>query len=112
MDVAPFPPIDGSQPCVDVDPEVFFPKQSQPEYSEPAIAVCRRCPFLHECLAYALTHDVDGVWGGTTAVQRDRLRDKHGITIAVAASAAPWETYAERNAAQILAMRQGGGSIS
>lgn len=109
MDPAPFPPVDGDQPCRDVDPELFFPASGNIEYAEPAIAVCRRCPFLHECLAYALTHDVDGVWGGTTPAQRDRLRDQHGITLKVAASAAPWETYAERNAAQILQMRRGGG---
>lgn len=108
---APFPPVDGSQPCRDVDPELFFPKRSEPDFSEPAIATCRRCPFLHECLAYALTNDVDGVWGGTTPAQRSALRDKHGITLKVAASAAPWDTYAERNAAQILQMRQGGGGL-
>lgn len=78
---APFPPIDGTEACRDADPETFFPKSGVSEDAAPAINTCRRCPFLHECLAYALTHDVDGVWGGTTAAQRSRLRDKHGITV-------------------------------
>lgn len=77
---APFPPVDGTQPCMEVDAELFFPKSEAPEYAAPAVAVCRRCPFIHECLAYALTHDVSGVWGGTNERQRHSLRRVHGIS--------------------------------
>jgi len=107
-DLAPFPPIDGSQACLDAESELFFPASEQPEFAAPAIALCRRCPFLHECLAYALTHDVQGIWGGTTTPQRDRIRTEHGIS----ADRMPdlgHARYADRNASQILQMRQGGG---
>lgn len=107
--VAPFPPVDGSQPCREVDPEVFFPKYTDPEFAEPAIALCRRCVFLHECLAYALTHDVEGVWGGTTDRQRQQLRERHNLTDVEPLVRGPFDTYAQRNAALIKQLRQGGG---
>jgi hypothetical protein len=38
-------------------------------------AICRSCLVTDQCLAYALDHpDVMGVWGGTTARERQRLR--------------------------------------
>jgi len=40
-----------------------------------ALDVCGFCPVRRSCLAYALADDEDyGVWGGTTEVQRDVLR--------------------------------------
>lgn len=73
--------------CVDVDPDVFFPKVGQPLGL--AREVCASCPVVAECLAYAVeNHIVDGVWGGLTARERrgvslrpvevpSRLRDRH-----------------------------------
>jgi WhiB family redox-sensing transcriptional regulator len=40
-----------------------------------AKATCRRCQVRSECLAYALADpDMVGVWGGTSARERDRMR--------------------------------------
>lgn len=88
MDVAPYPPVDGTQPCAAEDPEVFFTTGSrQAAYSQPrALAACARCPFRRECLAFALTHHVQGIWGGTTEPQRKKLRKKHGIKAVYLAS--------------------------
>lgn len=46
------------------------------EAAEAAIAMCRSCPALKQCLEYALRHPESaeyGVWGGTTATQRRRI---------------------------------------
>jgi hypothetical protein len=80
-DAAPFPPIDGSQPCAS-EPDLFFPKTSRASHFQRprAVALCESCPFRRPCLAYALTNDVIGIWGGTAYMERQRIREKHGIT--------------------------------
>ena len=55
-------------------PEVdFFPGQGGD--CSPAIAICAGCLVQPECRAYAVADsDIMGVWGGTTAAERRRLR--------------------------------------
>lgn len=64
--------------CRDEDPELFFPiGNSGPAVAqtEEAKAVCRRCPVIEECLAYALeTGENFGVWGGLGEEERRELR--------------------------------------
>ena len=46
------------------------------EAAEAAIAMCRSCPVLKQCLEYALRHPEYteyGIWGGTTPPQRRRI---------------------------------------
>ena len=46
------------------------------EAAEAAIAICRSCPVLKQCLEYALRHPEYteyGIWGGTTPPQRRRI---------------------------------------
>ena len=43
-----------------------------------AMAVCNRCLVQAECLRYALDHDLEGIWGGTTVRQRRRLVQRQG----------------------------------
>jgi WhiB family redox-sensing transcriptional regulator len=38
--------------------------------------VCRRCPVIKACLRHALAAEDYGVWGGTTAHEREQLRAK------------------------------------
>lgn len=35
---------------------------------------CRCCPIVATCLAYALIHEVDGIWGDTTEAERASLQ--------------------------------------
>ena len=67
--------------CRDVDPEIFFPVSEARSAADPARTICRRCPTetVSACLKYALTHAVEGVWGATTDLERDRLRQKFGL---------------------------------
>lgn len=41
---------------------------------EAALAVCRRCPVVEDCLAFAIAADEVGVWGATTERQRREIR--------------------------------------
>lgn len=60
------------------NPEVFFPPAGHGGgtfFIERAKATCATCPSATACLQYALTHDVLGIWGGTTRPERKLLRD-------------------------------------
>jgi WhiB family transcriptional regulator, redox-sensing transcriptional regulator len=59
--------------CLDADPEAFFPEAGGNGLD--AKKICARCPVIDECLEYAVRHTIDeGIWGGTSAVQRQRMR--------------------------------------
>lgn len=67
--------------CAQVDPDLWFPEMgSGANTTRHAVAVCRQCPLIHDCLAYALPRALDGIWGGTTEGQRRRMRADLGIT--------------------------------
>lgn len=52
---------------------VFFPELGQDATA--AKAICATCPVLGTCLAYAVAEpSLKGVWGGTSEVERKRLR--------------------------------------
>jgi WhiB family redox-sensing transcriptional regulator len=58
--------------CAGVDSSLFFPAKG--ENLDAAMAICAGCPVKTECLTFALEHDCQGIWGGTTARERARLR--------------------------------------
>ena len=63
--------------CLEVDPEMFFPGERDRHAADDAKTICHGCPVVAECLAYALrNNETEGIWGGTSATQRKRLR-KH-----------------------------------
>lgn len=68
--------------CRDEDPELFFPVgrddvgPNRLQVAE-AKAVCRRCPVMSRCRAWALaTGEPYGVWGGMSADERAELTHK------------------------------------
>ena len=56
--------------CVDVDASVFYPRQRTRGAIDYAKRFCDRCPITNDCRAYASTHDLEGIWGGTTEAER------------------------------------------
>ena len=60
--------------CAAEDPELFHPVGSSAaalQATEEAKAICRRCPSIEACLAYALDTPIhDGVWGGLSEKER------------------------------------------
>lgn len=65
--------------CTEADPELFYPEEGQRAYTseqtQKAVAVCRRCPVVFECLKWAFeTGDTYAILGGRTPNQRSRIR--------------------------------------
>ena len=65
-------------PCSSTDPDLWFP-DSRVTVDAGVVAICRSCPIRRPCLAYALWHVEDGVWGGLTPRERERVQEAAGI---------------------------------
>lgn len=75
---APFPTLTGREPCRQ-DPDLWFPPVGGTGSAGSKLAkmLCRSCPIVAECLAYALDHpEVLGIWGGASNRERDVLRGR------------------------------------
>ena|ERR1700751_5277195 len=64
--------------CVSADPDLFFPVSpdgmAAGQVAE-ALRICAGCTVRRQCLEFALrTHEVEGIWGGTTSQERVRAR--------------------------------------
>lgn len=77
--------------CRDEDSELFFPLGGDNSYveesavhrelAEEAKTVCRRCPVVSDCLAWAFeSGSGHGVFGGLTAYERRVLRRRNAKT--------------------------------
>jgi WhiB family redox-sensing transcriptional regulator len=76
--------------CSGMDPDVFHPIHPHGFKGDPThaverarardadiLAVCDRCPVMEQCRAYALrNHELEGVWGGLTEMERRRILNK------------------------------------
>jgi WhiB family redox-sensing transcriptional regulator len=72
-DPVPQPKWTGEEPCVTApDKDVFH--VDTPEAESEAKAYCAGCPILAECLQYSLVAVEEGIWGGTTTLEREELR--------------------------------------
>jgi WhiB family redox-sensing transcriptional regulator len=71
------------------DQDLFFPISATGSAARQiarAKTICAGCGVRRECLEFALTHEqTHGIWGGTTA--EDRQRDRRRRRRAVAAAA-------------------------
>lgn len=76
-DAPAYPRFDGSQLCAQTDPELFHPPDGSP--GRRARQVCDKCPWVTECLEWAIWNDVQGIWGGRTAHWRLTERLRRGI---------------------------------
>ena len=72
------------------DPNTWFPAGMTGPFAlqtEHAKSICRHCPVVQECRAFALeTRQTDGVWGGTDADERRRIlkaTDQRGFRLRV-----------------------------
>lgn len=62
--------------CFGQGTELWFPPRGTPiPQIAKAKAICKQCPIRQKCLDYALWHgDRHGIWGGTTEMERRRMR--------------------------------------
>jgi WhiB family transcriptional regulator, redox-sensing transcriptional regulator len=76
--------------CLSADPDLFFPISTTGaavRQIERAKKICSGCTVRQECLEFALTHDqVYGIWGGSTAEDRQRARRRRRRAAAAAAA--------------------------
>jgi hypothetical protein len=57
------------------DPDLFIGLAQQSRHVM-RDAVCRECPVREERRAYAVEHELSGIWGGTSVRKRRRLRNR------------------------------------
>ncbi|MEV0151199.1 MULTISPECIES: WhiB family transcriptional regulator [unclassified Nonomuraea] len=80
MNTAPITPLRWADrgACLDSDPEFFFPfswERLPAWHTACARRICLGCPVRVQCLTWAVeTGEADGMWGGTTPVERRRIR--------------------------------------
>jgi len=81
-----FPILSTDALCAEVDPEVWFPEHGgNSKYKTPeavhAKQLCKACPALLECRAYALKYTgLFGIWGGLDPSERRDIQKKLNIT--------------------------------
>lgn len=63
--------------CRELDSDLFFLGDDQGRDDEEQLLgreVCASCPVQLDCLSYAMKHRIrQGLWGGKTSVQRDKI---------------------------------------
>lgn len=63
--------------CRGAPTDLWFPHRGEQATVNEARAICARCPVAPECRDHALDNrELFGIWGGTTELQRRRLRRK------------------------------------
>lgn len=80
-------------PYSDIDRIFFISKGQKPKEAK---ELCSKCPVVTECLQYAVTYSVQGVWAGTTRKDRDALVDMGLVT--------PGVQVEEHNISKMLSM--------
>lgn len=74
--------------CSQIGLETFFEdsekinsKGTAREDYKAAIKVCSSCAHISECAEWAIKHELFGIWGGTTPMQRKSIRRQRNIII-------------------------------
>jgi WhiB family redox-sensing transcriptional regulator len=66
--------------CAGADTDAFFPvNKGAYENKDMLTRICNACPVKAECLDYAVKYDLLGWWGGTTEIQRRRIRAERKV---------------------------------
>lgn len=75
--------------CRGIDPDLFHPDRGQS--TREAKTVCASCSVRVACLEWALaTHQVHGIWGGTSERERRRIRTRLRLDLPVPELDADW----------------------
>ena len=81
-----YPAYDGSEPCREVDPEIYYPSSFNAVQRQTRLlmdSLCNDCHARDICLMWALAHERDGYWAGTTPPDREQMRRDLGIKVMV-----------------------------
>jgi WhiB family redox-sensing transcriptional regulator len=66
------PDLNGEAACAQFPGDLFFPEKG--ERNRNVRRICIGCEVRQSCLEFAIAHDEEGVWGGTTQFERRQLR--------------------------------------
>lgn len=69
---APYPAFNGSEPCRS-NPNAWTPKDEASQVAEYAKNRCGPCHVRDACLAWGLSNDEVGIYGGTTTAERQEI---------------------------------------
>ena len=69
--------------CRGIDTEVFYPSHRDitPAEEQLFASMCIECPVMLMCLEWALVHERNGIWGGTTPYRRWQERKRLGWVV-------------------------------
>lgn len=70
--------------------KIFDQRQGRPQKRPEWWDYCNRCVVKLNCLAFAIVHNEEGVWGGTTDSQRKRLNPLVQSQMTLQAQEAGW----------------------
>lgn len=79
-----YPQFTGDEPCREIDPELFFPTSFINMRTKDRATLndmCGACHMREPCLMWAVRHEDEGWWAGTTPADRMRLRKKLGVRL-------------------------------
>lgn len=76
-----FPSFSGAV-CKTIGTDMFY-SDDEGEYThlDAVRRICTTCPASTACLEWALKHESEGIWGGTTPIQRKHMRRQLGIIL-------------------------------
>jgi len=68
--------------CAQVGGELWFPDQGgDTTIVRKAVQICKECVHRLECAEWGINYERHGVWGGLTAVEREKIRKKRNIIL-------------------------------
>lgn len=82
--MARYPEYTGDEPCRQVDPEIFYPSTFNGVTRATRTlldGMCNSCQMRDPCLMWALNHEDEGFWAGSTPEDRKRMRRHMGIKL-------------------------------
>lgn len=67
--------------CAGLDTELFFPTPTEatPSRMDMHRRMCVECPVMEACLEWGVVHEAHGIWGGTSASERNKIRRHAGL---------------------------------
>lgn len=76
-----YPQWSGDEPCRTMPADFYYPQADTGTIPQILLAMCQVCTSYYDCMEWALHHEKDGIWAGTTATQRIAMRRSRGITL-------------------------------
>lgn len=65
--------------CAQVDGELWFPEKGGSSVA--AKKICSQCSHITDCAEWGIKHEVYGIWGGLSVVERKKIRRQRNIKV-------------------------------